>query len=141
MLTWRAGRLPVFDFLTDDGGMFCDLPLSAFHTRGDIPLNQILPNIVPSKPIAHLEDVFWVGTYPALLGLKKQCCTIFGVVEATKPDWTYLFSIELDLNNDLYHFLESPEGFLAMVPNAHTMFRPSSNRPNWRRLPKDFSRP
>lgn len=133
MLSWRKGRLPVFDCLVRGCGIFCDLPLKAFRLEPD---PGEMPNLVPKKPLTYYPDEVWTGVYPCLEG---QVLTVFDGSKPLFVNVTYLLSLELDRNNDLFHFLRVGSG-VGMFANQQVMIGRHTTRPAWKPLGKDYSK-
>lgn len=135
MMSWRMGRKPVFDFMFSMGGMYCDLPLHAFHLKG--PSGSISLNLVPTHQLKHYPDNFWTGVYPSMLG---GTYTIFGKGGRIHfLNAKYLLSCELDKNNDLFHFMSIGSGYIGMFANQYVMRGLHLNPPKFNTLNTDYS--
>ena len=135
MMSWREGRVPVFDVLVRGSGLFCDLPLSAFTfdpqgSRGSF-------NLVPQRSLDHYPETTWVGSYPCYEGKEFS---VFGRSGRLNFIHTkYLFSFELDRNNDLYHFLRVGD-HIGMFANQYVLMGLHKKRPRWHALLQDYSK-
>lgn len=141
MLSWREGRLPVFDFLFDRGGLYCDLPISCFNLKGpsfvSTLTNDQIPFLSPQIPLVAFPDSFWIGEYEPLK--EKPHTAFYGPNKILSHNATYLVSLELDKNYELYHFIALESGALAMVPNNTLMMGYHTSQPAWGSLQRDFS--
>ena len=133
MVTWRPSRCPVFDAVVDNQGLFCDLPLRAFLLEPKAGV--AMPNLVPKRALLRYPDNSWTGVYPCFEG---KSLTVFGEGGRYFVGASYLFSMELDRNNDLFHFLKIGPG-IGMFPNHQVMIGKHTKTPSWKPLTRDYS--
>ncbi len=144
-MTAHPGKRPTFDFLVAGKGLFCDLPIYAFHTRR--PAHPELGHSDAERQIdedaLNLEhcpeqvEAVYAFTYEALL---EATCSVFqrGTAQVLTHEARYKTSVEFPHGNALWHIIEVA-GRLGLVANQLMLVGPHTSRPDSKRLERDYS--